>query len=125
RIAACDARSPACADFDLDYAERLQGAQCVPRDDAADPGALGDVFLRAEEVARGEALLEQRKPHVLDDPGGERRTACGLEFPRVALAEGNDSHRLAFSANVKDDKDDIFSIWRTPVIPRRRGSSSE
>ena len=73
-IALRDARAAAGADLDVDDALRLQRAQRVARDDAADAEALGEVLLGAEEIARPQLLGEQRVAHLRDDLG---RTGSG------------------------------------------------
>ena len=77
RIALGDAGAAAAPHPDLGDAERLQGAQRVARDDAADAEAGGDLLLGAQEVAGLQALGEQRLAHVGDDLRGEGRRVYG------------------------------------------------
>src|SRR6185312_8762593 len=111
-IATRHPRPAAGPDLDLGDAERLQGAQRVARDDAADPEALGDVLFAADEVAGLEALLVKRLAHLGHDLRRERRGATGRCDAPLAVRAKQRMYRHAAqpSRDGIDSKDSIFQF---------------
>jgi hypothetical protein len=78
----CATRAPPPSHPDFRDAERLQRPQRVAGHDPAHAEAAGDLLLGAEDVAGFQAPCEQRRAHVGNDHGRQRR------LPSAEIAAG-------------------------------------